>query len=817
MRMIRTYHRLDVVDAERRLLYVNERAPGNLERMASTLTDWAKRLKDYLGDTGKGIVKGLMDGWNYSKLVDDHKQKEMASISDSLTLMPKSMLSVLESEFAKEERLTLEELAPLFQLDTWSRAFETPGIFDARVAPVQAMGSLREGPIGILRSLDVSRRRELFIDFFDALVPPAVGMPGEAKDPESNDAAEAYHTIVSNVADDSMTWEEAMSKDNRIKFLFGDSKRVSQAQTVIGGVLGRPDRTPTMESNEPAYLVARSALRQHYWTDGKRQSSTTGRPASLKEAISATKKAAEKKEPIILPAYGASPRLFDDMSRAIRAGTRGATVRDLQQKLPPSLLKGALATGVIGQEDIAEIEAVLGDRDAAVTRTARDAKDEFLKLSGVVKAERTKEGMDFAKTFASLSGFEKLALVAGGLYLAMQKPGLTVGAAVWYFGSKFLLNQKDPVNQTLAPKVKSISDYVSRMTRTATGGTVDPEHHQLSVDAATKRVDTMREYLTESMKRDVDDAVVGFSTLGDMRLRDIANAMVLGNDSGNYPPAATLNVTSESFKFLRQELAKKGVRSSSLQRFFMGGPDAEPELALGLPGGKTTASLLDSGSALMVVFYRIAARNPEHRDMVKRIEKFRELSDGRYESLPKGIGSSYDGVEINARQEFMRLVRKGMAMAPDTTLYQHVEQELVLGNLDRPFIDIDVDDGVPTVEGGVDRGRATVEGGGGRGTVTKEASKDRGMRTAGAGVDTGAATRESGADRGVPTRGAGTDRGAATAEATPDWGTAATDAVSGSAGTGTRESGVDRGSTTRRPSSAPGTRTSEASPDKGTR
>lgn len=693
MRPILTFHRPDVSDAEHRLLSVEMQGPGYLESIASGTADWAKWLKDVVGDTGNGIVKGLIDGWNYDNRVNDQKMKEMASISDSLTLMPKSMLYLLDAEFAKGEQLTLLELAPLFQLDRWSIAFETPNVFDVTLEPVKPLTSLRDGPIGILRSLDVAHRRELFIDFFDVLVPPDVGTLRATDDRESRDAAFAYHTMVSNVIETDFAegndvevnkrhMAEAMSKENRMKFLFGDPHRLSQAQTVISGVLGRDNRLPNSQNNPQAYLVARSALRQHYWIDGLRSLNGTSVPMQKLPSINDVVTGVSRPRTV-----GVRQRLFDDVAGAIRAGTRGSNTNQLQRSLRPSLLKGALATNVIVQEDLAQIETALGNRDAEVTRTYQDSKNQYLELSGVVKAERSREAKTFMQSFSSLSGFEKLALIAAGAFAVTKMPGLALGTAVWYFGSKLLNGQKSPIDQTLMPALKGVTGFFNSSIKSITGGTLDPGDQELTVDDATKRVDTMKKFLTQNAQRDVDSAVVGFSTIGDMRLRDLGNAMVLGNDSGIFPPAATLDVNSPSFSFLRTELRKKGVRTSALQRFFVDGPEAQPALAAGLPGGKTSANLLDAGNSLMVVFYLVAAQDPEHRDMVKRIERFRSSTDGRYESLPPGEPIAYDGVIINPRQEFMRLVRKGMEKAPDQSLYQFVQETIARGELERPRVE----------------------------------------------------------------------------------------------------------------------------------
>lgn len=680
-RHIHTTRRPNLTDSERRLIAFADASspipresssPSIIETGAYGIAAWSKELFNILGDAGKDIINGLHDGWTADTRSEAIKNKEMAGISESLKLMPSPMRVALEREFAKGERLALKDLGPLFQLDTWSVAFETPDVFDVTKTPVVPMASLSGGPIAIIRSLDGPARREMFYEFFVRLAPPEVGEIRDYQDEETQQAMSAYHTIV-----------EGDTKEKQAEFLFADKSRVSQAQSVMGGILGRENRMPTAASNPKAYLVARASLRQHYWIDGVRTFDGERLPvqrAPLERTVPGGRE---------VFAVGAKPRLFDDVAQAIGSGVRGSTTEKLRRALPPSLLKGALAMDVISQPDLTEIEIALGNREAELSRAQVDARTQYSELSGIVKAEKAREGQDFATTFSNLSGFEKMALVAAGVYLASQMPGLTAAGAVLYFGSKFLLKKDDPINGTLAPAAQRIAGMFNSSVKYVTGGNVDIDGDKFTSVEAAQRVEVMQRFLSEKTKSDLDSSVTGFSLLGDMNLIQLRGALVLGSDDGSSPLRAGLDTRSTSFSFLKSRLREKGLRSTAIHRFFVDGPTDsvadDPALARGLGAERVNANLLDAGNGLMVVYYMVAARKTKNRDMVQRLEKLRADADGRYESLPLGY-VDVEGVLINPRQEFMKLVREGMRDAPNQSLDEFVRDALAQGDLFAPHV-----------------------------------------------------------------------------------------------------------------------------------
>lgn len=681
-RHIHNYCRPNLTDSERRLLAFADASQANprelsppsaVENAAYGIAAWSKELVNILGDAGKDTIKGLHDGWTADTRSEAIKNNQMMGISESLKLMPSTMRTALEREFAKGERLSLQQLAPLFQLDTWSVAFETPDIFDVTKTLVVPMGSLSGGPIAIIRSLDGPARREMFYEFFTRLAPPEVGEVREYQDEETRQAMSAYHTIV-----------DGETKEKQSEFLFGDPSRVSQAQSVMGGILGRQDRMPTAASNPKAYLVARASLRQHYWIDGVRTFEGERLPvqrAPLERTVPGGRE---------VFAVGAKPRLFDDVAQAVGSGVRGSTTEKLRRALPPSLLKGALAMDVISQPDLAEIEIALGNREAELSRAQLDARTQYSELSGIVKAEKAREGQNFSETFSNLSGFEKMALIAAGVYIASQMPGVPVVGAVLYFGSKFLLKQEDPINGTLAPMAQKITSMFNAGLKYVSGGNINIDGDKFTSVEAAQRVEVMQRFLSEKTKNDLDSSVTGFSLLGDMNLIQLRSALVLGSDDGSSPLRAGLDTRSTSFSFLKSRLREKGLRSTAIQRFFIDGPTDsvadDPTLARGLGAERVNSNLLDAGNGLMVVYYMVAARKTKNRDMVQRLEKLRADADGRYESLPLGY-VDVDGVLINPRQEFMKLVREGMKDAPDQSLDQFVRGEIAKGDLFIPRID----------------------------------------------------------------------------------------------------------------------------------
>jgi hypothetical protein len=681
-RHIHTTRRPNLTDSERRLLAFADASQANprelsppsvVENAAYGVAAWSKELVNLLGDFGKATIKGLHDGWTADTRSEAIKNSQMMGISESLKLMPSTMRAALEREFAKGERLSLQQLAPLFQLDMWSVAFETKDVFDDRKTPAVPVNSLAGGPIAIIRSLDGPARREMFYDFFTRLAPPEVGEVRDYQDAETQQAMSAYHTIV-----------DGDTKEKQSEFLFADPSRVSQAQSVMGGVLGRQDRMPTAANNPKAYLVARASLRQHYWIDGVRTFDGERLPvqrAPLERTVPGGRE---------VFAVGAKPRLFDDVAQAIGSGVRGSTTEKLRRALPPSLLKGALAMDVISQPDLAEIEIALGNREADLSRAQLDARTQYSELSGIVKAEKAREGQNFAETFSNLSGFEKMALIAAGVYLASQMPGLTAAGAVLYFGSKFLLKQEDPINNRLAPAAQGITSAFNAGMKYVTGGYIDIDGDKFTSVEAAQRVEVMQRFLSEKTKNDLDSSVTGFSLLGDMNLVQLRGALVLGSDDGSSPLRAALDTRSTSFSFLKSRLREKGLKSTAIQKFFVDGQTDsvadDPTLVRGLGTERVNTNLLDAGNGLMVVYYMVAARKTKNRDMVQRLEKLRADTDGKYESLPLGY-VDVDGVLINPRQEFMKLVREGMRDAPNQSLDEFVRGALTQGDLFAPRVD----------------------------------------------------------------------------------------------------------------------------------
>jgi hypothetical protein len=758
------------------------------ERVSRFVGDWTKWGLDGVVAVGSGIFKGLQDGWNYSKKTEDFKRQHMEGISEALRLMPNQMRARLEKAFVEHsESLTLEELAPLFQMNTWSEVFDDPKIFNPAENPVKPLGSLSEGPMGIVLSMEIAERQELFYEYFRSLVPDGVGQVRPyQEDPDAPKALEAYHRMVNGV-----------NKEEQMNFLFDSANpdRYAKARYAMGGVLGRKEMMPT--KGDDAYYVARMALAQHYWRDGVRTLDGKVLPIQTEPIVKS-----DPAKPDVVLGYGAKDRLFTDVSRAIGAGTRGANAKELGKELPPSLLRGALAMDVIGQSDLTVIEDILGERDKEGLRVKVDRRNEFLALSGVVKSEKSQEVMSFMDSFSNLSGIEKFGLVAAAVYMATQMPGLTAGGLVLHFGMKMTSRDGKGLMDVLFPLIRGSSEY-------AKGFMPNAGPKNLTSDDALKRVDVMQRFLTKTAQDDLDSAVTGFSILGDMKLQRLQASLMLGTDNGAHPPSATLNIGSESFAFLRSTLNKTGVRSSA-QNFFVHGPNrqvTDPRLQAQIGATETNGNLMDAGNALMVVYYLVAAREQKNRAMVKRIEHVRrEMVDGRYESLPsKKV--VVDGVAFNPCEEFMRLVRLGMENPPDMTLMEFVQQSEHIDSIVGPVITKPraKGRGGPTVLPSVNPGGPTTVPSVNPGGPTVAPSVNPGGPTVGPSVNPGAPTVGPSVNPGGPTVGPSVNPGRSTVGPSVNPGRS-TVGPSANPGIPSFLPGANPGTPSRGPSSDPGGR-----------
>ncbi len=654
------------------------------ERLSRYVGDWTQWIKNAVGDTSIGILRGLKEGWDADSRSEALKSQHMQQVSETLRIMPPKMRELLEEAFVKQpwEHPTLTELAPLFQLDTWSRAFETPNIFDQTKEPVVPMASLNDGPLGLIRSIDAIERKKLFFDYFQAIVPPEVGHVRDYQSDEAKRAMEAYHRIV-----------EGRNQKEKIDYLFDDAHgdRLQKAQSTMGGVLGREDMLPTATGNPDAYLIARSALNEHYWRSGVREIDGTVLPIQYEPYRGRMPDGTLRDF-----ANGPKVGLFGDVADAIGDGARGTDAEDLKKNLRPSFLKGALAMGVIDQADLAQIETVLSNRAADALRVKADRRNEYLELSGVVRSEKAREAMNVYEAFSNMSGWEKLALIGAGVYLASQLPGWTAAGAVLYFGTKIFAN-KDILLDTISPLAKKVVSFGPNL------GTSPMDSKE-----ALQRIDLMQKFLSVHAKKDLDSATTGFSVLGDMKLQHLQASLILGSDDGTMPLTATLDTGSAAFSFLRSSLRGRGVRSGAQNFFFEGEQKIVEDPILHLETtfkdrkGKAlitdeemknamktvpfNKNLLDAGNALMVVFYKVAAKKDEYRDIAARIEQARkEEGDGTYESLPPN-SRVVRGVRFNARKDFMFLVRKGMEDPPDQTLMEFVQQETNIAGVTAPYV-----------------------------------------------------------------------------------------------------------------------------------
>jgi hypothetical protein len=604
--------------------------PRTLERavdFASQWTQWAGR--GVLNQFG-AIKDGLQDAWTRDTSNEQLKARELTGAGEFLNRAPPKAIALINNAFENDRgRLTLSDIANVLNISRWIQMFKDPDIFDMDKHPLQAptflppAGADRADPDyhlhavkGIFFGEDELGRKILYHDFVTSII------PGGAQSEFPDTFGEV--TMGSGAASDVM--------------IENQTTIATAMEAMIGGRV--------LEYGDPAYNIAQRGLMHRFFQDGRPYDPSTGGGSKISY---------QEKE-------------FQDFLRFNPGVTH---VEQIRASTTPSFLRGAVNMGVLQQgqiEFLLEVSQARMESSAHRIAESQSRLDDLMRLS---KRSLQREAKNFGDVFHSLSGIEKLALVAAGVFALTTKTGrrIGMGAAILWFGSKFLLKSDKPfggmadVASQLAIKSHK---FASNQILGRLG--LDTAVSDMTPEDLSRRSRLVESFFSENLRRDLDSSVEAFTTLFDMDLPTLMKYLTI-NDLEHFfqDQKGRLNVEDPQFQ--------REARAALVRRGGLSQADAGNVVRNLFNGPMKDAIALEAGDALASVAYLAAvdANDPRVQD-IRHFMNDRAI--GSLDDLPEDEVDLGGGRRIHPRRLLYQCILEGRSNPPTQTLGTFIEKQL---------------------------------------------------------------------------------------------------------------------------------------------
>jgi len=589
----------------------------------------------------------------------EEAENQLHVVSGFANIMPPTIQEHILKQMDAGNVPGKEAFGRLFDIKNWTEEFKN---LDWATDPAQPM-SIHDGPRGILRGMEVSERREVYYEFVSKVISYDV----------LND--ESFASVFGS-AQNAVTAKHA-TKNERLSVMM-QPKNLADISQAMDYILGITDPNDT-DRGSPAYRIAATSLIRRYRRiedDGTGSRSVESLIVQFDPTTGAP----------IVRGGGLNDPFHDDAAEASRGELFVGDIQSLRHGLTPSFIKGALNPnmGVLIPEDTDALREILTRKQVESTLNQDRSRDAVREYTGVVKLEKARESETLAEKFLDLSPIEKIALIGIALFaLSNSKVRMgAVGLGIMYFGQKFLLNHKDPINDTWKPVVQGLTDFVVGMPGM---GWMDKDLDQYTDEELAERGRLMGKFLSEHTRNNLDSATTGFTLIADMSLSNLAQHFFMSQDGS----LATLRFDNPDFRREIERLTvRHGLKRSAARMFFQDGANIpiENEFVRQDFGADTYEKhAKDAGDALATVFYMFAIRDPKHRRAFDIIEHYRgRNSFGTYEDLPdEPLPADTDGdgqmEYVNPRELYAHLVRVGKqaAIGSNMTLLEFVQQDML--------------------------------------------------------------------------------------------------------------------------------------------
>ncbi len=608
-------HRQAYSTREAREIYENKGITENVTYGLSYASGWLAKNGIHTGlVAGRGVLGGLNDsfvkGWIETYEADGRsealKQKQLRTAVEFTKVMPASIQQLIEKGYREGARPSFEKSAELFNLGKWIQYFER-GTFPRNPDPSIGF-TLENGPEGLLAGQTPEARKQIFVDFVRTIIPQQLII---ASGPET-DMISTKEKILEN------------KKDVLIALQY---------------MLGEKNPDPTNTPPEPAFLLAKAALRAQY---GNRD---------------------------LRSARKMNAGFYEDLADHTKGFAMMPSIQSLRSTLEPSLLNGVLnpLMGIVDPTVHKEVEYTLSQKKMDRELALLSDRQELGKLTKVDKLSRERDSETLGETFSNLGGAEKIALLAIGGFLLHKMPKMFATLGVMYFGQKFLLKQEDPLNEIWAPLARGVvqkaTDVVQGPTERLLG--IKFADKKLTPEETAARMDLMEQFLTEEARNRCHCTTIAFSLLSEMKLGDLARYTTILSDG-----RVVLHYTKEFKEQARPMLERMGYDPRAIDQFFTQSQTTIPEAQAKKLGfaGPVTENMLSAGEGLGFIYYSLAFdHDPKYREMVPFIEAERRRNDCTYNNLPDTpvqYDVNGDGVLewTNAHAMFVEMMLEGQRL-----------------------------------------------------------------------------------------------------------------------------------------------------------
>lgn len=615
--------RRSLIERESRLCYLN--VPKAVETVKDFAVEWGKYGLEQSIDAKDAIYIQFKQLWDRETNMDLREQ-ELQNAATFFELASPGMVQLLREGFSRETVNSLQDVADLFDHAKWVEAFATPDIFDDAVVLLQAP-DMKAGPMGLIRSLPGAERKKLFAGYVDAFIPQEVRQKHDGTfGPNDAPPADREQTL----ADSKDTILESMN-----------------------GMLGVADiADPASEQ------IARDVLDDRYAASGQ-VLTINGVDIPVKTNIDA------------------------DMRKASRNIPSLVGIRDVQNMPGGSLLKGAAKLGIIGDPDIERYLEAGRIREREKSATIDRSSKEYRELSKLTTRQLSREAKTMKDVWTDMGGFEKLALIVAGVFALRSKAGQNIAllGAGYYFLAKFFGKMEkpfEPLEKLTGSTTKRFFDLPGIKDGRDKAGLYSPMDEQEAIAQGKIAAD----FLADDVREDVDASVTGFRLLYDMPMNELAQYVDIGDVTAS-GHKGILRTWDPTFRAKAKKLlAARGLDRRATDKFF----DDLAGVKLPLPDaaksayGKDDVSVnaVETGDALVTVFYLQAANDPAKAADVKFVEAARSRVGSYDDILDENV--TFNGRTANARTLMFDIARAGKQAASSETLGSFMSRRMGLVN-----------------------------------------------------------------------------------------------------------------------------------------
>ena len=672
-RILRQFRPESSLHQEQRLCALDNPLRGAGEWLGEKYNQLSANTKacfDYLRTKSANIANDVFNVWRLDPRPEEQKNGQLMTIAEFARTAPPSLQSYIEQGFRDGERPTLAEVTSIYSQQAWIELFNNPNNFFVLSLPQTDRPTLRQGPKGILQAMDEEHRKLFYYEYVEGIIPLAV-----RDNPR-------YREIFGGSGD------KLARAGEMVKHL----SEINGAMGMMLGINAPPDEAT--RDDDAAFNIAREGLMNYYWRDGKRYIPSADGVSELRLPLALGPVAdTDEYGQRIDRGEGLKPQFMQDVARVVGNDIFMGRAEDIRDRIGPSFLKGALdpAFGVMEPDDLPELRSFIGNRSADKTANDLQTRVDTRRNMDVIRREQRRNAETLGQTFSNMSGMEKIALVSLAAYMISTSKGVrnAIGAlGVLYFGQKFLLKQKDPINEVWSPLIQGLAKKSADFVRPGFQKFgIEFDHEQYSDQEIQRRINLMSRFLSENSRMEFNTSVQGFTILADMKLSELSQFFTISSTG----TLASVRFWDPAFKkMIRERCAKHGLDPATAEKFF-GGLDPEeitdPMMRKEFEDQRLNRHMREAGDGLGTVFYMCAVREPENKVPMRIIEYFRStMGFGSYQDLP--IGQHYAeyiderGAKrrelVYPRQLYVELVRRGQELAngKDISLLNFVQQEL---------------------------------------------------------------------------------------------------------------------------------------------